>query len=255
MQTTTAASPPRIGTSGWVYKHWRGLFYPEGLRPDREFGFYAERFDTVEINYTYYHLPERSVFEGWREQAPPGFLYAVKASRYLTHMKKLKDPEEPLTRLMERAEGLGDRLGPILFQLHWRWGVNVERLRAFVELLGRYPDHRFTFEFRNASWLTPEVYGILERAGMALCLPVHPHMPVDIRLTAPWTYLRFHGGNHGIGYTEGELAWWADRIREFQSQGAEVFAYFNNDLEGHAIRDAPRLREMLDEGSGMRAAA
>ncbi len=237
-----------IGTSGWVYKHWIDVLYPPKLPAGRYLPLYAAEFPTVEINRSYYRLPERPVFEGWREQSPPGFLFAVKASRFLTHMKKLKDPEEPLQRLMERVTGLGEKLGPILFQFPHTWAANVERLAAFVEALRIYPDYRFTFEFRHHSWLNREVYDLLERDGHALCLPVFPGMPCDVRLVAPWTYIRFHGGNHGTGYTDGELDWWADRIREFQAERADVYAYFNNDPEGHALWDAERLRDRLAGG-------
>ncbi|MBW3622577.1 MAG: DUF72 domain-containing protein [Armatimonadetes bacterium] len=236
-----------VGTSGWVYKHWMGLFYPQKMKGEQQLSFYTQHFDTVEVNYSFYHLPERSVFENWRRQTPKGFLFAVKGSRFLTHMKKLKDPEEPLERLMERAAGLGEKLGPILFQFPHFWPLHLERLVPFLELLKAWPDQRFTFEFRHQSWLIPRVYESLENAGAALCLPVSPHVPIDIRLTAPWTYLRFHGGNHGTGYTDDELRWWADRIREFMGQGADVYTYFNNDPEGHAIYDGKQLRYFLED--------
>jgi uncharacterized protein YecE (DUF72 family) len=237
-----------IGTSGWVYKHWMGIFYPPRMAGDQQLPFFARRFPTVEVNYSYYRLPERSVFEGWRRQTPRDFLFAVKASRYLTHMKKLKDPEEPLERLMGNATGLGEKLGPILFQFPHYWPLHLERLVPFLEALKAYPDHRFTFEFRHPSWLIPRVFELLESAGAALCLPVSPHVPVDIRLTTSWTYLRFHGGNTGIGYTDHELGWWAEHIRSFMAREADVYAYFNNDPEGHALRDADRLRDLLAAG-------
>ena len=211
---------------------------------DRQLPFYAERFPTVEVNFSFYRLPERSVFETWRRQTPPDFLFAVKGSRYLTHMKKLKDPEEPLTRLMDRARGLEDKLGPILFQFPHTWHADLERLRTFLDALQAYPES-FSFEFRHRSWLAPAVYEMLERAGAALCLPVSPTVPLDVRLTAPWTYVRMHSGQYGIGYTEGELAVWADRIRSFLRDQVTVYVYFNNDPEGHALRDAERLRAML----------
>ena len=211
---------------------------------DRQLPFYAERFPTVEVNFSFYRLPERSVFETWRRQTPPDFLFAVKGSRYLTHMKKLKDPEEPLTRLMDRARGLEDKLGPILFQFPHTWHADLERLRTFLDALQAYPES-FSFEFRHRSWLAPAVYEMLERAGAALCLPVSPTVPLDVRLTAPWTYVRMHSGQYGIGYTEGELAVWADRIRSFLRDQVTVYVYFNNDPEGHALRDAERLRATL----------
>jgi uncharacterized protein YecE (DUF72 family) len=244
---TTGSPPPRlwIGTSGWVYKHWMGIFYPAKMPGSEQLAFYAEHFETVEVNFSFYRLPERSVFEQWRAQTPDGFLFAVKGSRYLTHMKKLKEPEEPLQRLMDRAGGLGEKLGPILFQFPASWQLNLERLRAFLEALEAYPGQRFTFEFRHVGWLTPKVFTLLEGVGAALCLPVHPRMPLEIRLTAPWTYIRMRTGEHGTGYTDPELERWADRIRVFLGQGIETYVYFNNDPGGHALRDAERLRSML----------
>lgn len=237
----------RIGTSGWVYKHWMGRFYPAGMRGNCQLPFYAGHFTAVEINFSFYRLPERSVFEAWRQQTPDDFLFAVKASRYLTHMKKLKDPAEPLQRLLSRADGLGAKLGPILFQFPRNWPVHIERLAPFLEALGQYPRHQWTFEFRHPSWLSEPVYRLLKIAGAALCLPVHPSMPIDVRLTAPWTYIRMHGGERGIGYEDRELDLWADRIRGFMNQGCSVHVYFNNDAEGHALADASRLREMMTD--------
>ena len=235
-----------IGTSGWVYKHWMGIFYPKKMPGSEQLPFYAQRFDTVEINFSFYRLPERKVFEAWRAQTPENFLFAVKGSRYLTHMKKLKDPEEPLARLMDRAGGLEEKLGPILFQFPHTWPANVERLQAFLEALRAYPQGEFTFEFRHTSWLTSEVYEMLERAGAALCLPVSPHVPLDIRATTTWTYIRMHQGEHGTGYSDPELRIWAGRVRAFLDDGVTVYIYFNNDPEGHALRDAERLEGMLE---------
>jgi uncharacterized protein YecE (DUF72 family) len=236
---------PFIGTSGWVYKHWVGILYPEKLASGEHLDLYAERFSTVELNYSYYQLPPRSSFEKWRAQAPPGFVFAVKASRYLTHLKKLKDPAEPLQRLMDNAGGLEEKLGPVLFQFPRWWTLKLERLGEFFEALQAHPGHRYAFEFRHASWLVPEVYALLERHDAALCLPLGWGLPVDVRLTADWSYIRFHGGEHGVGFTESELQSWAERTRGFLARGADTYAYFNNDPDGHAIFDATRLKELL----------
>jgi uncharacterized protein YecE (DUF72 family) len=235
----------QIGTSGWVYKHWMDIFYPPDCKSDQQLSFYAQYFATVEINFSFYRLPEGSVFENWREQTPSNFLFAVKGSRYLTHMKKLKDPIEPLSRLMERASRLQEKLGPILFQFPHTWHINIERLQPFLELLQTYPEQRFTVEFRHSSWLIPQVYKLLESAGVALTLPVSPTVPLDICLTAPWTYIRMHNGQWDIGYSDQELSTWAERIRSFLTQGIDVYVYFNNDLGGHAIHDAQRLYILL----------
>ena len=233
-----------IGTSGWVYKHWLGIFYPPKMPGSQQLPFYAEHFDSVEVNYSFYRLPPRSVFEGWREQSPQNFLFAVKASRYLTHIKKLKDPEEPLTRLMESATGLGDKLGPVLVQVPPRWHVDLERLQGFLQALRAYPGQQFTMEFRDRSWLVPEVSEMLKDAGVALCVEVRVNVPLDLTLTAPWTYVRVHGGQHGMGLTEEELVQWAGRIRAWREQGVDVYVYFNNDPEGWAIYNGRRLQEL-----------
>jgi uncharacterized protein YecE (DUF72 family) len=235
----------RIGTSGWMYKHWMGRFYPEKMPGKEQLAFYAERFDTVEINYSFYRLPERSVFESWRERTPPNFLFAVKGSRYLTHRKKLTEPEEPLGRLTSRAAGLGDKLGPILFQFPKSWTANLSRLEEFAQALTPYREQRFAFEFRHQTWLVPETYAILEKLNAALCLPVHPEMPSDVRLTADWTYIRMHNGREGWRFSDEELRTWADRIQGFAEKGADAYIYFNNDPDGHALVDAERLRSML----------
>lgn len=234
-----------IGTSGWVYKHWLDIFYPRTLPGADQLPFYARHFSTVEVNFSFYRLPERRVFEGWRERTPPGFLFAVKGSRYLTHIKKLNEPEEPLRRLMDRAQGLGGKLGPILFQFPPSWEADLVRLRPFLEALQAYPEQRYTFEFRHRSWLREDVYRMLWEVGAALCLPVSPSVPLDVRLTAPWTYIRMHSGQTGTGYTDEELAVWAERVRSFLQQGVDAYIYFNNDPEGHALRDAKRLSDMI----------
>jgi len=234
-----------LGTSGWVYKHWMDLFYPRQMPSEQQLPFYAQHFPTVEVNFSFYRLPERAVFETWREQTPPEFLFAVKGSRYLTHMKKLKDPAEPLSRLMERASGLQEKLGPILFQFPHTWQLNLERLEPFLELLQQYPQQRYTFEFRHPSWLIPSVYQALERVGAALCLPVSPTVPLDVCLTTSWTYIRMHSGQWGTGYSDEELLTWADHIRTFLEKDVDVYVYFNNDPEGHAIRDCQRLSGLL----------
>ncbi len=169
----------RIGTSGWVYGHWRGRFYPPELPQGAWFAHYARAFDTVEINNSFYRLPAAATFDAWREQAPPGFLYAVKASRFLTHMKKLADPEEPLGRFFERAARLGGTLGPILYQLPPRWRVNLPRFEAFLAALP--PGYRHVVEFRDASWLREEVFHLMERRGVAHCLHDMRHLEVPAR--------------------------------------------------------------------------
>jgi uncharacterized protein YecE (DUF72 family) len=236
----------RIGTSGWNYKHWRGVFYPPGLPVARWFDFYARYFDTVEINNTFYRLPPAETFDAWRTQAPPGFLYAVKASRFLTHMKKLKDPEEPVERLMTRACHLECTLGPILYQLPPHWGCDLSRLRDFLAVLPRGFTH--VMEFRDPSWYTAAVRELLVETGTSFCIHDMRGSVSPPWVTGPAVYLRFHGPTElkYAGYYGPELLRpWAGRVEEYACQGRSVYAYFNNDNEGYAVRDAMTLREMV----------
>jgi uncharacterized protein YecE (DUF72 family) len=226
------------------------MFYPPHLPAADLLPFYAERFPTVEINYSYYQLPPRSTFLAWKRRAPAGYLFAVKGSRYLTHMKKLKDPEEPLERLLHNAGGLGSKLGPILFQFPKQWKLNLDRLAAFLEALKKHPRRRYAFEFRHSTWLVSPVYDLLRSHRAALCLPVGWGIPLDVQLTARWTYIRFHGGQHGIAFRDDELRPWADRIRRWLADGIDSYSYFNNDTiednRAPAIDNARRLRELVD---------
>jgi uncharacterized protein YecE (DUF72 family) len=239
----------RIGTSGWAYKHWLGRFYPSKFSSEQQLAFYARHFSTVEINHSFYRLPERSQFETWYSQTPQDFVFAVKGSRYLTHLKKLKDPQEPLERLLDRANGLQEKLGVILLQFPPTWSLHLDRLEAFLEVLQPYSHYRYAMEFRHPSWLIPQVYRQLERSNVALCLPISPDVPLEVRLTTSWTYLRFHHGQHGIRYDNEELANWATQIRSFLNQKVSVFAYFNNDAEGYAIQNAECLKKLMLDSS------
>lgn len=232
----------RIGTSGYQYDHWKGVLYPPEV-PKREWlGHYAQRFDTVEINNTFYRLPGPAAFDGWRERAPRGFLYALKFSRFGSHLKKLTDPHNSIGRFVEMAERLGPCLGPILVQLPPRWGINLERLEAFLDVAPRRI--RWAFEFRDGSWLGEPTFELLGRYAAGLCIhdmvPQHPW-----RLTAGWTYLRYHGVRYAGSYTSEALAEEAGRIRRCLSEGLDVYAYFNNDIGGHAVWNALDLRRMV----------
>ena len=235
----------RVGCSGWQYKHWRGDFYPAGLPQSQWFAHYARTFDTVEINNSFYRLPEADTFGKWREQAAPRFLYAVKASRFLTHMKKLKDPEEPIFRFFDRANHLGPRFGPVLYQLPPRWPLNLERLEHFLAAL---PRRRWqTIEFRETSWYDERVFELLRRYKVALCLHDMQGSATGTMSVGPFIYVRFHHGTvkYGGRYEDSRLDEWADWLAARSRDGLDVFAYFNNDMGGHAPRDAVRLRERL----------
>jgi uncharacterized protein YecE (DUF72 family) len=244
----------RIGCSGWQYAHWRGDFYPAGLPTTRWLSHYAGAFDTVELNNSFYRLPSPEAFGGWRARTPAGFLFAVKASRFLTHMKKLKDPVDPLARFFDAARELGPKLGPILYQLPPRFPVNLDRLRTFLHALP--PGFRHVMEFRDASWYAPEVLAALQSAGVALCLHDMSGSATDRMRVGPFVYVRFHGvTRYGGRYDDERLAGWADWLAEEHGAGRDVFAYFNNDVGGHAPRDAARLREMMAGPRGPAPAA
>lgn len=235
----------RVGTSGWHYQHWKGLFYPPGLGTGEWLSFYAEHFDTVEINNSFYRLPPRETFVSWRESTPRGFTFAVKANRFITHVKRLKDPREPLARFLRSASALEGKLGPILFQLPPRWKAAPERLRDFVRSLP--PGHRYAFEFRDPSWFVPEIYRILAEANCALCAASSPSFPEVRRATADFAFLRFHGGKvlYGSKYSREELAEWASYARRLLREGRDVYAYFNNDAYGYALEDARLFLRLL----------
>jgi uncharacterized protein YecE (DUF72 family) len=234
----------RIGCSGWQYAHWRGLFYPQQLKHSQWFAHYAAQFDTVEINNTFYRLPEASTFAAWRNAAPPGFLYSVKASRFLTHMKKLKDPAEPLHRLFVRARSLGRTLGPVLYQLPPQWDVNLERLAAFLRRLPR--TRRHAIEFRDPRWYTDAVFELLDKYRVACCVHDMPGSASGRLTVGPFVYARFHGPvRYGGRYEDRVLEQWAAWLGDRAQAGLAIYAYFNNDIGGHAPRDAMRLRRMM----------
>jgi len=233
-----------VGCSGWQYKHWRGDFYPADLPQTRWFEHYARTFDTVEINNTFYRLPEQATFAAWARRAPPAFEFAVKASRFLTHMKKLKDPEEPIDRLFTRMRALGTHLGPVLYQLPPGWKADVERFSYFAEALPRATKH--VVEFREPSWYAPEIRAVMERHGIALCLHDMAGSATERERLGPFVYVRFHGPSKYSGrYQDDQLAGWAQWCAARAKEGFPVYAYFNNDAGGDAPRDAVRFRSLL----------
>lgn len=232
----------RVGTSGYEYAHWKDRFYPADLPKRRWFEHYAGIFDTVEINNTFYRLPSPEVFARWQRQAPPGFEYAIKFNRYGSHRRRLRDGRKTIARFFAAARHLGSCLGPTLLQLPPHWRADAARLDEFLSASPR--DVRWAVEFRDADWLNEAVFEVLRSHGAALCihdlLPHHPRV-----LTADWTYLRYHGHDHGGGYSAQFLGVEARRIAALLEQGHAVYAYFNNDAEGWAVRNALALRRYL----------
>ena len=236
-----------VGCSGWVYKHWRGSFYPEGLPQKRWFERYSEEFDTVEINASFYRVPLATTFEGWREKAPPDFHYAVKVNRFITHMKKLIECETEVDRFVELTRLLGDKLGPLLYQLPPSLHKNLERLDAFLARL--HKDLEQVVEFRHGSWYDDEVLELLDRHGVGFVCH-------DLRgLISPrWAsgrtaYVRFHGtsGRYHGRYSDEALMDWANWCLQQKQRGRSVWCYFNNDIHGHAIEDARTLKSMVGQ--------
>ncbi len=231
-----------IGTSGWQYEDWRRVLYPRDLPRDRWLATYAERFATVEVNTTFYHLPRAETFARWGRETPEGFVCSVKASRYITHIRRLRDCEEPVRLLWSRAVELGPRLGPVLFQLPPDLRPDPDRLARFLRALPR--GLRPAFEFRDPAWLRDDVLSLLEGAGAALVLADAPGARVHEVVTGGWAYIRFHQGRRDApGYTRRKLRRWAARISSLPAR--EVFVYFNNDAGGAAVRDAVTLGQLL----------
>jgi Uncharacterized conserved protein len=235
----------RIGTSGWHYDHWIGRFYPGDVAKGDLLSWYARTFDSVEINNTFYQLPEPSRLQGWLRQTLQGFLFACKASRYITHMKKLKEPHSSTKRFFNVIDTLSDRLGPLLFQLPPNWAVNVERLAEFLAALPRR--YRYAFEFRDESWLIPAVYDLLQRHDAALCIYEIGGRRSPVEVTTDFTYVRLHGpaGAYQGEYDDRSLSIWAWRLTDWRDAGTTAFCYFDNDDRAFAVRNAATLREMV----------
>ncbi len=245
----------RIGCSGWNYKSWKGRFYPADMPSSRWLQHYLSVFDTVEVNNTFYRLPEADTFAGWREQTPASFVMAVKASRFLTHMKRLRDPEEPLERLFSRASELGPRLGPVLYQLPGNFHIDLQRLEGFLRALPLRPVPRsrhllqHVIEFRHPSWYVDDTYRLLEAHGVALCLHDKAGSEIAAPAIGPFVYVRFHGtsGAYHGSYGSAALTKWAGHLTEQWRSGRDVYAYFNNDPEAIATRNARTLRSIVDQ--------
>ena len=234
-----------IGTSGWHYEHWRYSFYPGTLAKAKWLEFYAGYFDTVELNNSFYRLPSEAAFAAWRNSSPAGFTFAVKVSRFVTHIKRLKNVQEAVETFISRAKILGEKLGPLLYQLPPNMHRNDERLESFLGTLPRGMKH--VFEFRHQSWLDDEVFEILRKHNVGLCVFDMPSLTCPLVATADFAYIRFHGstGLYFSCYSDEELAGWAERLAGLTAKLKEVYIYFNNDAETFAVRNAMTLREYL----------
>ena len=234
-----------VGTSGWVYNHWRERFYPQGMAQVKWLEFYNQHFSTVELNYSFYRLPSEKAFTDWRERSSPGFVYAVKASRFITHLRKLRNVEEALKNFFSRVRILEEKLGPLLYQLPPNMPRNDRVLEDFFHLLP--PDLCHVFEFRSESWLDEKIFTLLREHNIGLCIYDMPGFTTPIVSTADFAYIRFHGSTdlYGSCYTDAELERWANRIIELGDGLKAVYIYFNNDAEAFAIKNARTLRDKL----------
>lgn len=234
-----------IGTSGWQYKHWKGPFYPPNLPASKMLDFYVEHFDTVEVNNSFYRLPSEGAVAAWRDSTPAGFCFAVKGSRFITHNKKLKDPETALERFLPPVEILGPKLGPILFQLPPQWQLNPERLKHFLRTLPK--KRHYAFEFRNETWNVEPVYELLRRSNAAYCMFHLAGFQSPLKITADFSYLRLHGPGEKYqgNYSDSDLKEWASRIRTWRRTLKAVYVYFDNDQNGYAVENALRLQNLI----------
>jgi uncharacterized protein YecE (DUF72 family) len=235
----------RIGTSGWHYDDWKELFYPAQMAKHKWFEYYSKHFDTVEINNTFYQLPKEQTFENWHKQAPKDFLFTVKANRYITHIKRLKEPRDSLKRFFERVRLLKENLGPVLYQLPPNFHKDLDRLATFMKFLPR--DRTAVFEFRHESWFCEDTYKLLSKFNAAFCIHDLVDIPTPRVITGDIIYIRFHGptGKYQGNYSKSALQNWAKWIKENIKGNKGVYAYFNNDIHAYAVQNAKTLKEQF----------
>jgi len=234
-----------IGTSGWYYQHWYGPFYPARLSKEKLLPYFARSFDTVELNNTFYHLPKETTVKGWYKKAPEDFVFAVKASRFITHIKRLANLGDSLQLFLKRAYLLKEKLGPILYQLPPSMQKEPKRLTIFLKKLPK--KRRNVIEFRHRSWLDEEIFTLLKKFNVAHCVVSMPDFPKVVRATADFVYIRMHGGSslYRSNYSPAELKQCAGWIKKFLKEGLDTYVYFNNDAYGYAVKNAMALKKML----------
>lgn len=235
-----------IGTSGWSYQHWHnGVFYPSELEKGKELEYYTTKFKTVEINSTFYHLPRETTWKNWVKRTPKDFIFAIKGSRFITHVLKLDNPSDPLENLINGSVQLGPKLGPILFQFPPKFQLEFPRLEKFVGLLPK--KRRFTFEFRHQSWFTSKVYELLKKNNLALTIADTPVYPMEEKVTADFIYVRLHGTAklYASEYTPPQLEEWAKKIKRWLTKELDVYVYFDNDAHGYAPKNASELISLI----------
>lgn len=239
----------RIGTSGWIYDSWKGRFYPQDLARGQELEFYAQKFDTVELNASFYRLPSLKTFENWHTRTPKGFIFSVKTSRFITHIKKLRKSQEPWQQLLAHAQALQEKLGPFLFQFPPNWQKNAQRLNHFLKMAVSIQEKvRLAFEFRHPSWFDQEIFELCQKYNVALVISDSgKRWPEIQKVTSDLVYIRFHGPGqlYASKYSQSALQKWAQQIQTFLNQNLDVFCYFNNDYSGYAVENARDLKKLL----------
>lgn len=238
-----------IGTSGWIYPHWEGIFYPKKLSSRDKLKYFASHFKTAEINYSFYHLPRPTTYQNWYSQTPVDFVFAVKASRFITHIKRLKGAKRPFEKFLKNALILKEKLGPILFQLPPSFKAekeNLKNLKEFLNTLKKFPKTRFAFEFRHKSWCDQKIYNLLKKHKVAWVIADSPRYPKAEVVTTNFVYIRMHGSKTMFSskYTKEELINLAKKIKKWLKQKLDIFCYFNNDLQGFAIENAKELLKL-----------
>ncbi len=238
----------RIGCSGFLYDHWKGSFYPDDLPKNHWLEFYSKRFSTVELNVTFYRLPERETFAKWYLSTPAGFIFSLKGSRFVTHVKKLKDCSEPIEAFFSRASVLKEKLGVILWQLPPTFNLDVERFKEFLETLKLY-HVKNAFEFRNDTWINKKIFNLLEKENAACCLADHPDFLKNLPLTSDFVYIRRHGkeGSYATSYSTESLKEDAKFIKTHLKKRKDIYIYFNNDAFGYAPKNAAELVSLIDK--------
>lgn len=235
-----------VGTSGWHYKHWIGTFYPEDTKEAEQLGYFVKKFDTVELNNSFYRLPSEETFRNWRKATPAQFVFSVKGSRYITHLKKLKIDKTAIDQFFHHVDHLAEKLGPILFQLPPRWKINKERLADFLAYLPKR--YRFTFEFRDQTWYDDGIYALLRKYNCAFCIYQLAGHLSPLTTTADFVYIRLHGSGDKYqgSYNDATLKEWAKRCKEWQKDGKDVYLYFDNDQAGYAAFNAQKINEIIN---------
>jgi len=234
-----------IGTSGWMYDHWKGNFYPKNLSKDKMLKYYSTQFRTVEINNTFYKLPKKNTVINWYQKSEDNFLFSVKANRYITHMKNLKDCEEPISNSLKKIKNLKEKLGPILFQLPPQWHKNYSRLKNFLDVLNE--DFLYVIELRHPSWFTEEIFQLLRDKNVSLCIHDITGDFTPQKITADFIYIRFHGpeGNYHKKYSNNEISIWTEKIFKWYNENITIFVYFNNDAYGRSTENASEMVKEL----------